>query len=101
MIVILIICMLFIELFVGVVTETFNSQKEIMQGNRDLSRWQLGYARVHWMIFDKAHPRKRLIREYSALRNFVIRVTEHRAFDQVIMICILANTFVLGFVWYG
>ena len=38
MILILLICLLFIELFVGVVIETFQSQKEIMQGNRDLGR---------------------------------------------------------------
>ena len=34
MIMILIICMLFIELFVGIVTETFNNQKELMSGNK-------------------------------------------------------------------
>ena len=28
-------------------------------------------------------------------------MTEHRQFDNIIMICIMANTFVLGFVWYG
>ena len=31
----------------------------------------------------------------------MIRMTEHRQFDNIIMICIMANTFVLGFVWYG
>jgi len=30
----------------------------------------------------------------------MIRVTEHRYFDTTIMVCILLNTFVLGFVWY-
>ena len=38
MILIIIICMLFIELFVGVVTETFNAQKVIMSGNSSLER---------------------------------------------------------------
>ncbi len=38
MMLIIIICMLFMELFVGVVIETFNNQKEVMAGNRDLER---------------------------------------------------------------
>lgn len=50
MFLILIVAMLFVELFVGVVIETFNSQKELMQGNRDLSRMQISYARVHMLI---------------------------------------------------
>lgn len=33
MVVVICICLLFIELFVGVVTETFNSQREILSGN--------------------------------------------------------------------
>ena len=99
MILIIIICMLFIELFVGVVIETFNSQKEIMQGNRDLKRTQLGYAKVH-LIAITTKPRKRFEAAYSKCRNFMIIVTEHKHFDLFIMICILLNTFVLGFNWY-
>jgi len=34
------------------------------------------------------------------LRNAMIHLTEHSYFDTFIMVCILANTFVLGFVWY-
>ena len=99
MILILIICMLFIELFVGVVIETFNSQKEIMQGNRDLKRTQLGYAKVH-LIAITTKPKKRFEAAYSKCRNFMIIVTEHKHFDLFIMVCILLNTFVLGFNWY-
>jgi len=33
MLLIIIICMLFSELFAGVVVETFNNQKEFMSGN--------------------------------------------------------------------
>lgn len=71
-----------------------------MQGNRDLTRMQLSYARVHILIFS-SKPEKRLTAAYTAFRNSIINFTEHRAFDQGIMFCIMANTFVLGFVWYG
>ena len=36
----------------------------------------------------------------ACFRNWCINVTEHRFFDMFIMICILANTFILGFNWY-
>ena len=38
MILIIFICMLFMELFVGVVIETFNGQKELLSGNSSLTR---------------------------------------------------------------
>ena len=44
MIMILIICMLFIELFVGIVTETFNNQKELMSGNKLLDPRQRAWV---------------------------------------------------------
>lgn len=37
MILVIIICLLFIELFVGVVIETFNTQKELLSFNQLLS----------------------------------------------------------------
>ena len=45
-------------------------------------------------------PKKRLEAQFSKLRNLMINITEHRNFDTFILICILANTFVLGFNWY-
>ena len=35
---VLLICILFTELFVGTVVETFNSQREYVLGNKDLTR---------------------------------------------------------------
>ena len=37
---------------------------------------------------------------YSSIRKFCFKVTKHKSFDLFIMICILANTFLLGFNWY-
>ena len=36
----------------------------------------------------------------NKIRDFCIAVTETKQFDLFIMICILANTFILGFNWY-
>ena len=46
MIMVIIICMLFIELFVGIVTETFNNQKEFMSGNKTLKPSQRAWIEV-------------------------------------------------------
>ena len=39
-------------------------------------------------------------KDNNRFRNWCISLTEHRYFDMFIMICIIANTFVLGFNWY-
>ena len=44
MILIIFICMLFMELFVGVVIETFNRQKDLLSNNSSLGRRQ-----YHWI----------------------------------------------------
>lgn len=100
MILVICICMLFIELFVGVVIETFNNQKELMSGNSSLTRPQVGWIEVQLMTY-AIKPKVQLEAQgNSKIRDTCIIMTEHRAFDTFIMVCILANTFVLGFNWY-
>ena len=36
----------------------------------------------------------------SIVRDWTISVTEHHCFESFIMVCIIANTVVLGFSWY-
>ena len=100
MFMIIIICMLFIELFVGIVTETFNSQKELMSGNKSLSRPQFLFASVHTMCARFKPKVKVTLEGKGRCRYHMIVLTEHPSFDLFIMLCILANTFVLGFNWY-
>lgn len=44
--------------------------------------------------------RKILATGESRIRDWCIYITDHKHFDNFIMICIMCNTFVLGFVWY-
>lgn len=46
MILIIFICMLFMELFVGVVIETFNGQKELLSCNGTLTRKQMSWITI-------------------------------------------------------
>ena len=101
MLLVIFICMLFMELFVGVVIETFNKQQELLNNNGSLGRRQFS-----WITFQlktmKTNPVIKLMpdKDNNRFRNWCISLTEHRYFDMFIMICIIANTFVLGFNWY-
>ena len=101
MMLIIFICMLFMELFVGVVIETFNRQQELLYNNGSLGRRQFSWITIQL----KAMKCKPLIKleahgNNAHFRNWCIILTEHRLFDIFIMLCILLNTFVLGFNWY-
>ena len=99
MFIIIIICMLFIELFVGIVTETFNSQKELMSGNKLLDARQRAWAEVQNMSL-KSKPKGKAEAKMNPIRECCIKIVEHKKFDTFIMFCIIGNTFVLSFYWY-
>lgn len=100
MIIIIIVCMLFMELFVGIVTETFNTQKELLVGNTNLTRSQRSWIAVQLLCLTAVPKKKLQPQGTNKLRDAMIIVTEHPAFDLTIMICIMLNTAVLAFVWY-
>ena len=100
MILVIVICMLFIELFVGVVTMTFNAEKEAMSFNQLLKSTQRTNIEVQLLAL-RAKPKALLEGHgHMIIRNWCIRLTEHPWFDPAILFCILANTFVLAFNWY-
>ena len=99
MLMIIIICMLFIELFVGIVTETFNSQKELMSGNKSLDPRQRAWVEIQLMCLN-SEPKGKPDRGMSSLRNCCISLVEDKRFDNFIMYCIIGNTVVLSLFWY-
>ena len=100
MVVVIVICMLFLNLFVGVVIETYNREKEKLSFNALLKPSQRSWVQVQLLTF-KIKPQVKLeLQGHSALRNTAIRITSHRCFDLIIMLLILINTLVLAFNWY-
>ena len=71
MVMIIIICMLFIELFVGIVTETFNSQKELMSGNKNLDIRQRAWVEVQLMSL-KSKPKGKAEEKDNPMRKCCI-----------------------------
>ena len=100
MILVIIICMLFMELFVGIVVETFNNQKTLMTNNHLLSRTQAAWCEIHLLCINTAPKFQFDASKYSKLRAFCINLTEHSSFDMFIMLAIMANTALLAFNWY-
>jgi len=99
---IVLLCLLFLNLFVGVVIDTFNKEKTRLTLNHMLKPMERQWLEVQILAYSgrpvvyikEAQP------TVGWFRNQMIRLTNNPAFDSFIMICILLNTLVLGIVWY-
>lgn len=101
MAVVIIICMLFLNLFVGVVIETFNREKNMLSYNQLLSPPQRTWISVQLMTFSYK-PKIQLERlGFTKFRQKAVLITRSRWFDHTILVLIILNTFVLGFNYAG
>ena len=68
-----------------------------------LKRVQIAWIKVQLQAYS-SHPPITIKEEQvnaSCLRNILIKLTKHKAFDIFIITCIVSNTLVLAMVWYG
>ena len=98
-ILVIIISMLFLNLFVGVVIETFNVEKGLLTYNQLLKPSQKSWIDVQIMTYS-AKPSLKIVATGSWLRDICISVVTHQYFDGFIMGCIIGNTIVLAIKWY-
>ena len=94
--------MLFLNLFVGVVCETFNAESDKLSLNNLIKSDKKQWIKVQIMSY-RANPLIKLepnVKEFGRFRSFCIVITNSPIFDCAIMSCILLNTFALGLVWY-
>jgi voltage-dependent calcium channel R type alpha-1E len=94
------ITLLFLNLFVGVVIETFNKEKEALSLNSLLRSIERKWIDVQIMTY-QAKPRIKFNSTGRRLRDTMIRIATHPKFDQFIMLMILSNTIVLAIKWYA
>ena len=98
MILVVLLCLLFVNMFVGIVIETYSNQKENISFNNMIDETERSWLKLQVMTYQvKPLP---LIKSNNCLRYFCIYVTRHRYFDRFIMICICLNTLVLAFNWF-
>lgn len=98
---IVVICMLFLNLFVGIVCDTYNKEKNLLMLNHQLSEGEKTWIMVRLMAYN-ATPQLLIkpTEDASAFRNFFIRLVINPIFDSFIMITILLNSIVLACQWF-
>ena len=89
-----------INLFVGVVINTFNIQKEMLSHHNDLTKLQHEYCEVLIKCYT-LNPKMKIIKTGNKTRDFFSKIAAHPSFDAFIFVCICLNTVVLATSWYG
>lgn len=94
------ICLLFVNLFVGVVIDTFNNEKESLLKNNLLGDESRDFISMQIMAYN-SKPLVQVEVKGNCFKRFLIRVTQHPYFDLFITICIVLNTIMLAVYYYG
>lgn len=89
----------FLNLFVGVVISTFNSERDKIGGNDLLTEKQKEWIDLRLLVL-RSSPLRKLIIPRGKFRQLFFYICNHRYFDKAILITICANTIVLFLKWY-
>lgn len=95
---VVIICMLFLNLFVGIVCDTYNKEKALLSLNHLLSESERMWIEIRIMAY-KAKPKILVTtnkEEYSCFRNQLIKLVTASFFDPFITTVIALNAVVLA-----
>ena len=96
---IILISMLFLNLFVGVVIETFNVEKDSLSFNHFLKPSQKTWIDVQICTYS-VKPKLKHVHTGDELRDFCLDIVTHDFFDKFILGCIVLNAIVLASNWY-
>ena len=101
MVLVLLICLLFVNMQIGVVITTFNNEKESTNMNRLLEPQEKDWIQMQNITY-QLQPQKELKpgEQNTCIRNLCMHISRHRHFDNFIMVCILLNTVVLALTWF-
>lgn len=89
------------NLFVGVVINTFNDEKERLGKNHLLTEVQKEWVMIQIACM-KVKPLKQIETIHAnKFRNIISKIERSFAFEIVILVCIVLNTAVLAIEWYN
>ena len=98
--VIIVVCLLFYNLFVGVVIETYMIENRILSKNHLLTKSQKVWLHIQIMTLN-ASPKKALDQlGYGKCRLRFVRFVKNPNFDRFILFAIMLNTLILTLNWY-
>jgi hypothetical protein len=92
--------LLFLNLFVGVVIESFNHEKEELSLNKLLKKVQQTWIETLQICYS-AKPSISTPKTNQKFRDLMIDMCDSKKFDNFILLCILGNTLSLTLKWYG
>ena len=95
----IVLSLFILNLFVGVVINTFNIEKEKLSNNKLLTELQSEYCEVLIKCFT-TNPIKVINETGNKFRDLFAKLARHKAFEIVIITCIVLNTIVLSLAWY-
>ena len=97
---VILLCLLFVNMIVRIVVQTYNMQKDFLSFNRLLNQQQRSW--IHVQIMTYAIKPKLLLQQDSqfCLRRVFIKVQLSPYFENFIMVCILLNTVLMALVWF-
>lgn len=88
-----------LNLFVGVVISTFNSEQDKIGGNNLLTPKQKEWIDLKLLVL-RSSPIPKHTAPENLFRWVFFKVADHPAFEYFILITILSNTVVLALKWY-
>ena len=89
----------FLNLFIGVVVSTFNSEKDKLGGNDLLTEKQREWIDLKLLVLRSA-PIKRIKPPEGKIRMVFYKIQGHQYFETFIFLSIILNTVFLTMKWY-
>ena len=89
-----------LNLFVGVVVSTFNTEKERIGKNFLLTDAQKEWLHMKIMLLNTKPAIVKMLKTSNLFRKFCFNVVNHKNFEWFIFGCIIMNSLVLMINWY-
>ena len=89
-----------LNLFVGVVLNTFNKEKDLLSHNNELTKLQHEYLQVMKNCYME-QPKRKYVKTGSKIRDLCNDVAQADSFNAFILLCIIVNSICLAVTWYG
>ena len=100
MIFVIVFVFFLLNLFVGVVVSTFNTEKERVGKNFLLTSTQKEWLLMKVMLLNTKPVIKKMLVTTNLVRKFCFKIVIHPLFEWIILAIILMNTVVLTLDWY-
>lgn len=100
MILVIILCLLLVNMFVGIVIETYNKEKDGLTFNQLLTNEQRSWIELQLMTYKIKPVAKAKESSSNKIHKFFFKVSQNVYFENFVMLCILLNTVAMALLWF-